>query len=74
MGDAGRDRSVGDVGGPSGLSSGKEEKAVGSCTESGYGDGEGVGAGVELGGYHLGGAGDGLIVKFGLYWVNRVFF
>ena len=62
MGDAGRNRGVGNVGGSYGLSTGKKEKAVGSCAESGYGDGEGVGAGAELGGYHLGGAGDGLII------------
>ncbi len=68
MGDAGRDGSVGDVGGPSSLSTGKKE-AVGSCTKSGNCDCEGVGAGAELGGYHLGGAGDGLIIKFGLDWV-----
>ncbi len=62
MGDVGRNGGVGNVGGPSGLSTGKKEEAVGSCAESGYGDGEGVGAGAKLGGYHLGGAGDELII------------
>ncbi len=62
MGDVVRNGGVGNVAGPSSPSTGKKEEAVGSCAESGYSNGEGVGAGAKLGGYHLGGAGDGLII------------
>jgi hypothetical protein len=48
MGDAGRNGGVGNVGGPSGMSFGKKEEAVGNCAKSGYSNGEGVGAGAKL--------------------------
>ncbi len=44
-GDVGWDGGVRNTGGPSSLSTSKEEKAVGSRAEGGYGYGEGVGAG-----------------------------